>query len=201
MEELKRPDGTRIPTGSPREFKECITGNVMATDSFAFQSATDGIPGQDVNPSVSPDLTNVVAAGVWNESGSTLVRRCGRDIDINELSLATFKEVLAATPDACELTYVTCSDWLLGQWLDMLQWKEASYEGLDRKACPHYWQDIMEHAETRLSKVTMMSSSDNPVWEELRSAVQKYGLEGIEWYQRFLETPDGAEYPPAAPLR
>jgi hypothetical protein len=47
----------------------------------------------------------------------------------------------------------------------------------------------MEHAETRLSKVTMMSLSDNPVWGELRSAVQKYGLEGIEWYQRYMETP------------
>jgi hypothetical protein len=116
MAELKRPDGTRIPTGSPMEFKECITGDVIATDSFTFQSATNGVPGQDVNPSVSPDLTNVVAAGVWNEPGSTLIRRCGRDVDINELSLATFKEVLAATPDACELTYVTCSDWLLGQW-------------------------------------------------------------------------------------
>jgi hypothetical protein len=180
MAELKKPDGTRIPTGSPAEFKECITGDVIATDSFAFQSKTSGIPGQDVHPSVDPDLTNCVAGGVWNESGSTMVRRCGRDVDINELSLATFKDVLSVTPDACELTYVTCSDWLLGQWLDMLAWKEANYEGLDRKACPYYWQDIMGHAETRLSKVTMMSLSDNPVWGEFRDAVAKYGLEGIE---------------------
>jgi hypothetical protein len=92
-----------------------------------------------------------------------MVRRCGRDVDINELSLAAFKDVLSVTPDACELMYVTCSDWLLGQWSDMLQWKEANYEGIDRKACPHYWQDIMEHAETRLSKATMTSVRDNPV--------------------------------------
>jgi hypothetical protein len=131
-----------------------------------------------------------------------MVRRCGRDVDINELSLAAFKDVLSVTPDACELTYVTCSDWLLGQWLDMLRWKEANYEGLDRKACPYYWEDIMAHAETRLSKVTMMSSSDHPVWPEFKEAVKKYGIEGIDWYQRYLETPVGlgAEPPPVAPL-
>jgi hypothetical protein len=202
LAELKRPDSTRIPTGSPCEFKECITGDVIATDCFAFQSNTDGTPGLDIHPSVSPDLTNVVAAGVWNEHGSTMVRRCGRDVDINELSLATFKDVLSVTPDACELLYVTCSDWLLGQWLEMLSWKEANYEGLDRKACPPYWVDIMAHAETRLSKVTMRSTRDELIWPEFKEAVKKYGIEGIDWYQRHLETPVGlgAEPPPVAPL-
>jgi hypothetical protein len=200
MAGLKWPDGTRIPTGSPREFKEHITGDMFATDSFSFQSRTDGIPGQDIHPSVSPDLTNVVAVGIWNESGSTMIRRCGRDVDINELSLAAFKEVLVATPDACELTYGTNSEWLHTQWLEMLAWKSIGYEGLDRKACPHYWQDIMGHAETRLSKVTMMSASEMLVREDLRSAIQKFGMEGIEYYQRWMETPDGAEYPPVAPL-
>jgi hypothetical protein len=201
MAEVKRPDGTRIPTGSPKDFKEDITGDMFVTDRFAFQSHSDGIFGQDILPSVSLDLTNVVAVGVWNESGTTMIRKCGRDVDINELSLAAFKEVLAATPDACELTYATNSEWLLEQWLDMLAWKSIDYQGLDRKACPHYWQDIMGHAETRLSRVTMVSASEMPVREDLRSAVQKFGMEGLEWYQRFMETPDGAEYPPVAPLR
>jgi hypothetical protein len=202
MAVLTRPDGTRIPTGSPAEFKECITGDVIATDSLAFESDTNGVPEQDVFPSVSPNLTNVVAAGVWTESGSTMIRRCGRDVDINELSLAAFKDILSVTPDACALTYVTCSDWLLGQWLDMLAWKDADYEGLDRKACPHYWQEIMGHTETRLSTVTMMHINSNPVWPEFKEAVTKYGMEGIEWYQRYLETPLGlgAEPPPVAPL-
>jgi hypothetical protein len=202
MAELKRPDGTRIPTGSPAEFKECITGNVVATDSLTFESDTNGVPGQDIFPSVSPNLTNVVAAGVWTESGSTMIRRCGRDVDINELSLAAFKDILSVTPDACELRYVTCSDWLLGQWMDMLAWKDADYQGLDRKACPHYWEDIMGHAETRLSKVTMVHINDESVWPEFKEAVGKYGMEGIEWYRRYLETQVGlgVEPPPVAPL-
>jgi hypothetical protein len=200
MAELKRPDGTRIPTGSPAEFKECITGDVTATDSFAFEAMVDGSPGQIVGPSVNLDLTNVVAAGVWTESGSTIIRRCGRDVDINELSLAAFKDILSVTPDACELIYITHSDWLLGQWSDMIAWKDADYQGLDRKACPHYWEDIMGHAETRLSKVTMYHINDREVWPPFKEAVRKYGMEGIEWYRRFMETPDGGEYPPAAPL-
>jgi ribonuclease HI len=200
MAELKRPDGTRIPTGSPAEFKECITGDVIATDSWAFEAETNGVPGEDVFPSISPNLTNVVVAGVWTESGSTMIRRCGRDIDINELSLAAFKDILSVTPDACELRYVTCSDWLLSQWADMIAWKEADYDGLDRKECPHYWEDIMGHAETRLSKVTMIHSNVEAVWPEFKEAVRKYGIEGLEWYRRYMETPDGAEYPPVAPL-
>jgi hypothetical protein len=131
-----------------------------------------------------------------------MIRRCGRDVDINELSLAAFKDILSVTPDACELKYVTCSDWLLGQWLDMSAWKDAKYEGLGRKACPHYWEDIMGHAETRLSKVTMIHINDEPVWPEFKEAVRKYGIEGIEWYRRYLETQVGlgAELPPVAPL-
>jgi hypothetical protein len=175
---------------------------MFATDAFAFQSQTNGTPGVDIGPVVSPDLTNVVAAGVWNEYGTTMFRRCGRDVDMNELSLAAFREILVATPDACELTYMTHSSWLHEQWLEMLAWKSVDYQGLDRKACPHYWQDIMEHAETRLSKVTMMNASNTQVREDLQSALQKFAMEGIEWHQRYMETPVGlgAEPPPVAPL-
>jgi hypothetical protein len=200
LAEVKKPDGVRIPTGSPKEFKECITGDVVATDSFSYQAMADGPSGQSVSPSVSPDLTNVVAIGVWNESGSTMIRRCARDTDINELSLTTFKDALSITPNECELTYATNSDWLLSQWADMLEWQSIGYEGLDRKACPYQWREIMEHVETRLSKVTLISTRDSPVREDLWNAVRKFGEEGIEWYKMFLETPDGAEYPPVAPL-
>jgi hypothetical protein len=58
----------------------------------------------------------------------------------------------------------------------------------------------MEHVETRLSKVTLISTRDSPVRDDLWNAVKKFGGEGIDWYQRFMETPVGAEYPPAAPL-
>jgi hypothetical protein len=200
LAEVKKPDGVRIPTGSPKESKECITGDVVATDSFSYQAMADGSPGQVVGPSVSPDLTNVVAIGVWNESGSTMIRRCAKDTDINELSLTVFKDALSITPNECELTYATNSDWLLSQWADMLEWQSIGYEGLDRKACPYQWREIMEHVETRLSKVTLISTRDSPVREDLWNAVRKFGEEGIEWYKRFLETPDGAEYPPVAPL-
>jgi ribonuclease HI len=199
LAEVKRPDGVRIPTGSPKEFRESITGDVFATDSFSYQAmAVD--QNQETSPSVSPELTNVVAMGVWNESGTTMIRRCGRDVDINDLSLTVFKDALSITPNECELTFATNSDWLLNQWADMLGWQSVGYEGLDRKACPHQWREIMEHVETRLSKATLISTRDSPVREDLWNAVKKYGAEGIEWYKGFLETPDGAEYPPVAPL-
>jgi hypothetical protein len=81
---------------------------------------------------------------------------------------------------------------------------ENIYAGtpLDRKACPHYWEDIMGHAETRLSKVTMIHANEESVWPEFKEAVRKYGMEGIEWYRSYLETQVGlgAEPPPVAPL-
>jgi hypothetical protein len=70
----------------------------------------------------------------------------------------------------------------------------------DREACPYQWKGIMEHVETRLSKVTLIRSGDTAITEGIRNAVIKYGQERIDWFRRFLETPDGAEYPPAAPL-
>jgi ribonuclease HI len=180
LAEVKRPDGTRIPTGSPKEFKECITGDVFAADSFAFEAMVDGSPDQTVGPSISPDLTNVVVIGIWNESGSTMLRRCGRDVDINDLSLTAFKDALSVTPNECELTYVTSSEWLLRQWAHMLEWQSIGYEGLDRKACPHQWREIMEHAETRLSKVTLISAGEAPVREDIRNAVKRFGEEGTD---------------------
>jgi hypothetical protein len=46
----------------------------------------------------------------------------------------------------------------------------------------------------------MISARDSPVREDVRHAVLKYGEEGIDWHKRWLETPDGAEYPPVAPI-
>jgi hypothetical protein len=82
----------------------------------------------------------------------------------------------------------------------MLEWQSIGYKGLDREACPYQWKGIMEHVETRLSKVTLMRLGDTPVTEGIRNAVMKFGEEGVDWYKRFLETLDGAEYPPVAPL-
>jgi hypothetical protein len=129
-----------------------------------------------------------------------MLRKCGRDHDINELSLVIFKDALSITPDECELTYTTSSEWLIEQWRDMLEWQSIGHQGLDRKACPYQWREIMAHVETRLAKVTLIRASEVPVLEGVQKAVLKFGQEGIEWYQRFLETPDGAEYPPVAPI-
>jgi hypothetical protein len=46
----------------------------------------------------------------------------------------------------------------------------------------------------------MIHANVEAVWPEFKEAVRKYGIEGLEWYRRYMETPDGAEYPPAAPL-
>jgi hypothetical protein len=149
---------------------------------------------------IDPDLINVAAAGVWNESGTTMLRKCDRGHDLNDLSLLLFHDVLSITPDSCALTYATRSEWLMDQWNDMLAWQSIGYQGLDREACPYQWKGIMEHVETRLSKVTLMRFGDTAITEGIRQAVEKFGEEGVDWYKRFLETPDGAEYPPVAPL-
>jgi hypothetical protein len=198
---VKRPDGTRIPTGSPKEFRECITGDVFAVDSFTYEAVPDGGSDFVPSPGVDPDLTNVAAVGIWNESGATMLRKCARDHDINDLALVLLQDTLSIVPDQCELTYATSSEWLLGQWNDMVEWQSIGYQGLDRAACPYQWKGIMEHVETRLSKVTMIRLSDTQVIEGIHKAVWKFGNEGIDWYTRFMETPDGAEYPPVAPLR
>jgi hypothetical protein len=62
----------------------------------------------------------------------------------------------------------------------MVQWQSIGFEGLDREACPYQWKGIMEHVETRLSKVTMVKLSDTPVIEGIHSAVWRFGAEGIE---------------------
>jgi hypothetical protein len=82
----------------------------------------------------------------------------------------------------------------------MMEWQSIGYQGLDRKACPYQWREIMEHVETRVSKVTLISTGEMPVREDVRKAVQKFGEEGTDWFKRFMETPDVAEYPPVAPI-
>jgi ribonuclease HI len=125
LAEVKRPDGTRIPTGSPKEFRECITGDVFAADSFNYEARVteDSDPSVRPPPSVDPNLANVAAIAIWNETGTTMLRKCARDHDINDLALALLKDALSIVPDRCELTYATSSDWLLGQWNDMVQWQ------------------------------------------------------------------------------
>jgi hypothetical protein len=58
----------------------------------------------------------------------------------------------------------------------------------------------MESAETRLANVMVIRSEESDITERIRNASVKYGLEGVEGYKALLETPDGAEYPPAAPI-
>jgi hypothetical protein len=115
LAESRNGDGSRIPTGPPKEFKECITEDVFALDSRVLQLRRDEETGTVIDARIDPELINVAAAVVWNEHGATMLRKCDRGQDINDLTLSLFKEVLSYTPDGRCLTYVTTSEWLIGQ--------------------------------------------------------------------------------------
>jgi hypothetical protein len=200
LAESRKADGTRIPVGSPKKFKECIQDDVFAVDALVLQLQQEEESGAIIDASVNPELINVATAVVWNEHGSTMVRRCDRGQDINDLTLSIFKDVVSCTPDGRCLTYATHSEWLIGQWQGMVGWKAAGYVGLDRDACAYQWKGIMEGCETRLANVTLVRVGDADILDSIKNAGEKYGHEGPGWYGRLLETPDGAEYPPAAPV-
>jgi hypothetical protein len=140
-----------------------------------MQLRADESTGEIVDASMDPELINVASAVVWNSHGATMVRKCDRGQDLNDLVLSLFREVLKLVPDSRSLTYVTGSEWLCGQWSDMLAWQAVGYQGLDRGACPYQWKGIMEHVETRLEKVTMVRSGDSEIAEKIRNAATMYG--------------------------
>jgi hypothetical protein len=160
LAEARNADGSRIPRGSPKEFKECIRDEVFELDDSTLEIRTDESTGERIEASVDPNLVNIASAVVWNPRGATLARRCDREQDINDLVLSLLGEVLKLVPDNRSLTYVTDSDWLFDQWTDMLAWQSIGYKGLDRGACPFQWKGIMEHVETRVEQVMTVKSGD-----------------------------------------
>jgi ribonuclease HI len=110
LAEAREANGNRIPTGSPCEFKECITDEVYALDEVVMETGIDASTGEEIDSSVNPELINVVAVVVWNARGSTMSRRCDRGADHNDLLLTLFEDALKLVPDNRSLTYVTHSD-------------------------------------------------------------------------------------------
>jgi hypothetical protein len=128
--EAREVNGIRIPTGSPCEFKECITDEVYALDEAVMELGVDASTGEQVDSSVNPELINVAAAVVWNARGPRRIRKCDRGADHSDLLLSLFEDALKLVPDSRSLAYVTHSDWLFEQWRDMLAWKSIGYQGL-----------------------------------------------------------------------
>jgi hypothetical protein len=199
LAEAREANGNRIPTGSPCEFKECITDEVYALDEVVMGQAIDPSTGEQIDSSVNPELINVAAGVVWNARGSMMSRRCDRGADHNDLLLTLFEDALKLVPDNRPWTYVTRSDWLFGQWNDMLGWKSIDYQGLDRSVCSPQWKGIMKHVETRVDQVRMVKLNESDIEPRIRNAVVLFAHEGIPWYKDFLATPVGGDYPPAAP--
>jgi hypothetical protein len=144
-----------------------------------MQLREDGDSGEIIDASIDPELINVASAVIWNSHGATMLRKCDRGHDLNDLILSLFKEVLSLTPDGRSLTYVTTSGWLVEQWTDILAWKSVGYEGLDRDACAYQWKGIMESAETRLANVTVIRFEESNITERIRNASVKYGRKGL----------------------
>jgi hypothetical protein len=100
LAETTNADGSRISTGSPKEFKECITDDVFALDVSTMQLREDENTGEIIDASIDPELVKVASAVVWNTHGATMLRKCDRGQDLNDLVLSLFREVLKLVPDS-----------------------------------------------------------------------------------------------------
>jgi hypothetical protein len=197
--EVRNENLQRLHPGSPLALKESITEDVLVMDEITLELKADSETGETQDWSSNPELINVASGVLWNSHGSTMLRRCDRGADPNELSLNLFQAIVKLVPDGCNVTYATCSDWLFDQWSDMMAWREIGYQGLDRDACPSQWKGIMEHVEQRIGVVTLVKFSDIIVDQKMHQAVSLHGEEGVQWYRELLATPLGNEYPPEAP--
>jgi hypothetical protein len=176
-----------------------MTENVFVTDVITRELRASSETGEHQVWSSNQELINVASGVVWNVRGSTMLRKCDKGVEPNELMLSLFEGIVKLVPNGCNMTYATHSDWLYDQWCDMMGWKEVGYQGLDRNACPLQWKRIMEHVEQRIGNVTLVKSSEMVVDQKIRHAVSLYGDERVQWHRDFMATPDGAEYPPAVP--
>jgi hypothetical protein len=141
LADVRDDDGKRIIPGSPLEFKENITEDVFVTDEMTRELRVSSETGERQDWSSNPELINVASGVVWNVRGSTMLRKCDKGVDPNELVLSLFEWIVKLVPNGCSMTYATHSDWLIEQWRDMLGWKEVGYQGLDRNACPRQWKE------------------------------------------------------------
>jgi hypothetical protein len=189
----------RIVLGSPLELKDNITEDVYVTDDMNLEYEVDSGTGERVDYRSNPELINVASGIVWNAQGSTMLRKCDKGADPNDLMLSLFEWAVKLVPAGCNMTYATHSDWLYEQWRDMMGWKEAGYQGLDQNPCPLQWKGIMQHVEQRISNVTVVKLDEMDIDPKIRNAATLYGNEGVTSYREFLATPDGAELPPTAP--
>jgi hypothetical protein len=155
--------------------------------------------GETQDWSSNPELVNVASGVLWTTHGSTMLRRCDKGIDPNELSLNLLEAIVKLVPNGCNVTYATCSDWLFDQWSDMMAWREIGYKCLDRNACPSQWKGVMEHVEQRIGVVTMVKLCDIVMDPKIHQAVSMYGNEGVQWYRDLMATPVGGDFPPTAP--
>jgi hypothetical protein len=172
--------GKRIIPVSPLEFKENIAEDVFVTDEITRELRVSSETGESHDWNTDPELINVASGVVWNVRGSTMLRKCDRGVDPNDLSLSLFESLVKLVPNGCNMTYATRSNWLYDQWCDMMGWKEVGYQGLDRNACPLQWKEIMEHVEQRIGNVTMVKSSEMTIDPKIYQAVSMYGDEGVQ---------------------
>jgi hypothetical protein len=110
------------------------------TDDMNLEHGMDSDTGERVDYRSNPELINVASGVVWNTQGSTMLRKCDKGDDPNDLMLSLVEWAVKLVPDGCNMTYATHSDWLYEQWCDMMGWKEVGYQGLDQNACPLQWK-------------------------------------------------------------
>jgi hypothetical protein len=127
-----------------------------------------------------------------------LVKKGAKGGDPNTLVLDMFEWAVKLIPDGKGMYYDTQSDWLIHEWGQMMQWKEAGYQGLDRDECPPQWAGIMEKLEGRTQGVAMRKLDERTTASEILEAAQLYAMEAIPRLEEDIVTPvDGYRQPEA----
>jgi hypothetical protein len=115
LTELARSDRTSIELLPPGQFKEEVSDDVFMMDEIGTELGKDPNTGEQTNPNIDPALIHMASGAVWNEQGTTLIRKGAKGGDPNELLLNLFESAAKLIPNGCGMRYATHSDWLMEQ--------------------------------------------------------------------------------------
>jgi hypothetical protein len=111
LADVRDGNGKRVLPISPLDFKENMTEDVYMSDDVVWELGVDADTREQVDYRSNPELMNVASGVVWNAQGSTLLRRCDRGGDPNDLLLSLFEHAVKLVPNDYAMVYATHSDW------------------------------------------------------------------------------------------
>jgi hypothetical protein len=78
-----------------------------------------------------------------------MTRCCDKRVSTEELYMRNLVQLVTLCPDGRDLSVHTQSEWLVGEWDKMCQWKDHNYEGLEDSDVSSVWHQIMKQLDTQ----------------------------------------------------